>query len=221
MIKASILALALVAGSANATDNTKTAASVTAQTKLIDHGVEVSNGATVGLDLRFSNVLLDGVFVRTDFDTVSDLSPINNTLSVRSDLGVGFAGTALGNEWEVSLNRTLNPVIYAGDYTELRGRVKRGLLFAEINQGLTSDVNKDTYLAGGIEQAYGPFTVGGQISTVRYSETDSFAFNNTEVFGRYNAWRNVDLNVNYSYGGNDVNGVDVGNQLWGGVTVRF
>ena len=224
MIKASLLALALVAGSANAADNTQ--ATVSLQSKLIDKGTVVSDNVTVGLGLRFTDVLVDGAFVRGNFDSVSGLTPVNDSISFRSNLGVGFAGTARGNAWEVSLNRVLNPVIYLDDYTEVRGRVKRGLLFAEASQGLTGGVNKDTYLAAGVEQSFGAWTVGGLASTIRYNTAgvnfrDEFNFNNVEAFARYNVWRNVDLNVNYSHGGRDVTGASIKNQVWGGVTARF
>lgn len=223
MFKASLLTIALLASGSAVAQNTAT---VTAQSKLMHRGTTVSDAATVGLDLRFNDLLVDGTFVRADFDTTSGLTPLNDSVHFRTDLGVGFAGQAALGKWEVSLNRVMNPVIYSADYTELRGRVSHGALFADAGQGLSGGVNKDTYLAAGIQQKVGPVMVGGLVSTIRYNTPganfrDEFNFNNAEVFAKYNVWKNVDLNVNYSYGGRDRFGSDIKNQVWGGVTARF
>ena len=225
MLKTSLLALALLAasGTALAGDNT---VNLTAQTKLVERGVLVTDHASVGLDLRFNDVVLDGAFVRADFDTVSDTTPVSGSVTFRSDLGVGYGNTLLGNEWEVSVNRVLNPVIYAGDYTEARLNVKRGPLFVAVQQGLTDGINEDTYAAVGVKQAVGPVTLGGLVSATRYNDLtgslkDEVKFTNAELFAQYNVWRNVDLNVNYSYGGDRITGQKIDNQVWGGVTVRF
>jgi hypothetical protein len=225
MFKASLLTIALLASGSAVAQNTATA-TATAQSKLMYRGATLSDAATVGLDLRFNDLFVDGAFVRAKFDTTSGLAPFNRLGSIRTDLGVGFAGQATLGKWEVSLNRVLNPVIYSADYTELRGRVSHGALFAEVGQGLTGGVNKDTYLATGIQQKVGPVLVGGLVSTIRYNTPganlrDGFNFNNAEVFAKYNVWKNVDLNVNYSYGGRDRFGSDIKNQVWGGVTARF
>lgn len=222
MIKASILALALFAGSATAADNTQANASL--QSKLMNRGTVVSDTATVGLGLRFDDVVLDGAFVRANFDSVSGLTPFNDSISFRSDLGVGYGSTLLGNKWEVSANRVMNPVIYADDYTEARARVSRGMLFVEAAQGLTSGVNNDTYLAVGAEQTLLPgLAVGALASAIRYDGSNASAmnFNNVEVFARYNVWRNLDAKLNYSYGGNDRMGNKMQNQVWGGINYRF
>lgn len=182
---------------------------------------------TVGLDVRFDDILIDGLFVSGDFDSFTTLTPANEGIRFRSDLSAGFAGK-LGQKssWEVSVARTLNPLVTAEDYTEVRGRVKTGLLFAEVTQGLTTDVNKDTYIAVGLEQTIGDLTAGVLASTVRYNEDnlglkDEFEFNNAEVFVKWNAWRNLDAQVNYSYGGRDRFGNDLDNVFWGGVSYRF
>lgn len=223
MLKASLIALALLAsGSAMATDSN---ANVSLQSKLMDHGTVVSDDTSVGLGLRFNNVLVDGAFVRANFDSIS-LTPVSNTVEFRSDFGAGFAGTLAGNQWEVSANRVINPVIYSGDYTELRGRLTRGPVFAQIEQGLTAGVNKDTYIAAGLQQSFNALTVGGLVSTVRNNTEnsltrDEFNFNNVEVFAKYNVWRNLDVNVNYSFVGRGRFGAEDGNQVWGGLNYRF
>lgn len=226
MIKASLLALALAlfAGSASAADNAQV--NVSLQDKLMDHGTVVSNDATVGLGLRFSDVFVDGTFVRANFHSLSGITPINGSLTFRSDIGAGFTGNLAGNQWELSANRVMNPVIYSDDYTEARARLSRGILFAEVNQGLTAGVNKDTYLSAGVQQSFGDLTVGGLVSTVRYNTNgvatrDEFNFNNAEVFARYNVWRNLDLNLNYSQGGRDRSGESIKSQVWGGLNYRF
>lgn len=223
MFKTSLLAIALLASGSAAAQNTAT---VTAQSKLMYRGATLSDAATVGLDLRFNDLFVDGAFVRAKFDTTSGLAPFNSLGSIRTDLGVGFAGQATLGKWELSANRVINPIAYSADYTELRGRVSHGAYFAEAGQGLSGGVNKDTYMAVGIEQAVGPVVVGGKVSTIRYNTPgvnlrDEFNFNNAELFAKYNVWKNVDLNVNYSYGGRDRFGSDIKNQVWAGVTARF
>lgn len=223
MLKASLITFALLAsGSAMAADNSAT---VTLQDKLMHHGAVVSDDTTFGLGLRFNDLLVDGLFVRGNFDSVS-LTPVNNTVEFRTDIGAGFAGDIGATQWEVSANRVINPVIYSGDYTELRARLTRGPVFAEINQGVTEGVNKDTYLAAGVQKSFDALTVGGLVSTVRNNTEhaltrDEFNFNNVEVFAKYNVWRNLDVNVNYSFVGRDRFGAEDGNQVWGGLTYRF
>lgn len=226
MMKKLLVAAMLLAatGSVMATESSVT---LSADSKLVDTGSVLRNGATVGLDIRFDDVLLDGVFVRTDFDTFTSLTPVNGGIRLRSDLSTGYAGDfGQASKWEVSVARTLNPVITTSDYTEVRGRVKSGVLVAEISQGLTTDVNKDTYLAVGLEQTVGSITTGVLASTVRYNTdgvglVQGFEFNNVEAFAKWNAWRNLDAQINYSHGGNDRYGNDLGNVFWGGLSYRF
>lgn len=226
MIRNTLLAMMLMvtSGVAVAADNT---VNLSAQTKLVERGVLATDNATVGLDLRFNDVVLDGAFVRADFDTISDTTPITGSVTFRSDLGVGYGNTLFGNKWELSVNRVLNPVIYAADYTEARLDVARGPLFVSVQQGLTDGVNEDTYAAVGVKRSLGPVTLGGLVSATRYNELtgsslrDEVKFTNAELFAKYNVWRNVDLNVNYSYGGDRITGEKLDNQVWGGVTVRF
>ena len=223
MLKASLIALALLASNTAMADNTAT---VSAQTKFVDNGVLVSDTATFGLGLQFNDVLVDGAFIRADFNTLSDVTPLNDTVSVRTDIGAGFGGKVAGNEWAVSLNRVMNPIIYAADYTEARTRLTRGVWFAELNQGLTTGVNKNTYIATGLQKSFNGLTVGGLVSTVRYSDDaltlrEEFEYNNSEVFARYNAWKNLDVNVNYSFGGHKAADAAIRDQVWGGVSYRF
>jgi hypothetical protein len=201
-------------------------ANVSAQTKLMDHGTLVSDDTTLGIGLRFNDVLAKGAFVRANFDSISDVTPLNDSVTFRSDIGAGFTGTLAGNTWELSANRVMNPVIYADDYSEARARLTRGPLFVELNQGLTTGINKDTYIAAGIQQSFGGLTVGGLVSTVRYNNDalqlrDEFEYNNAEVFARYNVWQNLDVNVNYSKGGLTATGEEIDNQVWGGLNYRF
>jgi hypothetical protein len=223
MFKTLLVALALFAGTAQAADNAQ--ANVSLQNKLMDHGVVVSDEPTVGVGLRFNDVLVDGAFVRGNFDSVK-LTPVNGTVEFRSDLGVGYA-TKLGSvNLEGSVNRVINPVIYTGDYTEARLHATRGAFFAEVNQGLTANVNQDTYAAVGIEQKIGRARVGGLVSTTRYNTAglatrDEFNFNNAEVFATYNIWRGLDASIHYSEGGRGRDGVSIDQQVWGGINYRF
>jgi hypothetical protein len=202
-------------------------ASVSLQSKLLNHGKVVSEDPSVGLALRFKDVVVPGVYFRTNFDSVS-LTPLNGNVSFRSDLGVGYANDITKSNflWDVSVNRVFNPVIYPDDYTVLRGSVSHGLLFVRAEQGLTANVNKNTYLALGVQKTFGVYKLGGLVSTTRYNTPnvltrDEFNFTNAELFATANVYSNLDLNVNYSYGGRDRFGNDVKNQLWGGLTYRF
>lgn len=224
MTKALLVALALLAGTATAGE--KATVTVSADSKLMDEGILVSDETTVGLDLRFNDVFVPGTFVRADFDSIA-LTPVNNSVEFRTDLSAGFTGTlGTATVWELAAARTLNPVTYVDDYTEVRARLTRGPLFLDVQQGLTTGVNKDTYVAAGVQQKVGPVTVGALASTVRYNSDalklrEEFEFNNAEVFVKYNIWRDLDVNLNYSYGGTLADGREIDNQFWGGVSYRF
>ena len=221
MFKKSLIALLVaglvMSGSAVASEDNADVA-VTLQSKLVDNGVALSDDVSAGVSARFNDVVLDGLFVNGKFDTLS-LTPLNSDIAVRTEFGVGYQTEWFSDtKWEVSLNRVLNPVRYSDDYTEATLKVSKGIFYGEVTQGVTSRVNRDTYAAVGAEIELGRATVGGLVSGVYYDKAE---FNNAEVYAKYNVWRDLDLNVNYSYGGDGRNDVELDNVFWGGATYRF
>jgi uncharacterized protein (TIGR02001 family) len=219
------IAAALIAPAAFAA--TKADATVSVQSNYVYRGESAQTGATVGLDLRFNDVVLPGLFVTSDFDT-TQLTPFNGNVRVRSDFGVGYEFTRWNTKFDVSVNHVFNPLFYSADYTELRGRVGYGPVYAEVGQGLTSNVNRDTYVAVGAEHSFltPKLIVGGKVSAKHYNLTDfgqgtENHFNNAEAYASYNVWRGLDLTANYSFGGTAAQGRNIGNYFWGGLQYRF
>lgn len=221
MFKNTMLLVGLLALSttAMATDITAVA---TAQTKLISNGQSVSDNASVGLAVRADDFLADGLFITGQVDSLN-LTPLNDARA-RSEVGFGYAGTYKGVNLEGSVNRVFNPILYANDYTEVRGRAGYSYFFAEIAQGVT-DANRDTYVAVGAEAKLNSRWSGSaKLSAVNYDQTSfgqGTVFNNFEVSSKYNVKGNLDAFATYSQGGQDVFGADIKNQFWGGIQYRF
>lgn len=219
-----LLCLALVSAPVFATEHKQTLV-VSVDSKLMDDGFVVSDDITVGASARFDDVILDGAFVTADLDTLN-FNSTDDTIRVRAETAVGYQLEASGTTVDMSVARSFNPVIYSGDYNEFRIKATHGVVFGELKQGLTTDINKDTYVALGVSHTLERLTVGGKVSSVRYNSNEQqlreeFEFNNAEVFARYRLWRNLDVNLNYSYGGYDKNSERIDNQVWGGLSYRF
>lgn len=191
------------------------------QSQYVERGVSVSaDEPSLGLDLRLSNVFVDGLFVSGDFNTV-ETNPTND-LSLRSDVGIGYANGLNGFDWQVSLNRVTNSALYLDDYTEAQANASYGWVFAQVNQGLTDGVNQDTYVAvGAKDEVVNGLTVGVLLSGVRYDVNDEFRYNNTEAFASYKVWKGLEVFGTYSIGGDDINGNDLDNEGWVGVRYNF
>lgn len=223
-----VLATAPFAALAHADDTAlKGTGTVTLQSDYVYRGQSTGNGVSTGVDVRFDNLVLPGLFVTGDFNS-THLLPVNSGLTIRSDVGVGYAFSAANANFEVSANRVFNPLFYSADYNELRARAAYGPVFVELGQGITSNVNRNTYVAVGAQTKLlsDKLTVGGKVSAVHYNLTDfglgsENHFNNAEAYATYNVWHGLDVFTSYSYGGKSFAGQDVGNRFWGGLQYRF
>jgi hypothetical protein len=197
-----------------------------AASDLIYRGQELtSSEGTVGVGFLFDNVVLDGVYVSGDFDTL-EFTPVTDNVRVRTDFEVGYGSVWNNFVYSASLARVLNPVAYPEDYTEFRLRGQYSYFYGEIGQGLTDNVNTDTYFSVGVE---GPvfveqLLVGASTSFVSY-DGDPFGpsnveWNNLQVYANYNVWRELDINAGYSFGG-DKPSVGLDDHAWVGVSYTF
>lgn len=219
---------------------------VTVQSEYNDNGQSVSDDASVGLALRASDVLLEGVFVTAEVNSLN-VTPLNDART-RSEIGFGYV-TRLGSFHNVSLegsvNRVFNPVLYRADYTELRARAGYSYFFVEAAHGLTNGVNRDTYVAIGAEAQFNPRWTGSvKVSAMNYDLSDTYIqtscgsiegcgpyiqrghgsdnrYNNFEASTTYNVYGNFDVFATFSEGGRDALGSEISNQFWGGVQYRF
>lgn len=180
---------------------------------------------TVGLGLLFDNVVWDGVFVSSDFDTV-EMTPINDNTQVRTDFQVGYGAVWNDFTYSASLARVVNPVNYYADYTELRARGQYSFVYGEVGQGLTSNVNTDTYFAVGVEGR--PFSqellLGASTSFISYDGNvdgnSNVEWNNFQVYASYDLWRELDVTAGFSIGG-DTPLVGLDDHAWVGASYTF
>lgn len=218
-------ALSVLASSAVAVETKATlevASDFVYRGQLVTEDPSVAVSATVG-------DILGGLFV-TGTVTSTELTPLTDTVRVRSDFGVGYAVDFSGLAISASVNRVFNPVLIDNqNYNEFRLTASYGWVFAELGQGLTSDVNVDTYLSVGAKfEPIDRLTVGGLVSAVRYDQDSNSAldftnsrFNNAELFASYNLWRGLDVFANYTYGLRDAFGQDISNRVYGGIRYNF
>jgi hypothetical protein len=226
-MKSLILAVSLALASTVAVASESNSTAVfRAGTDFVYRGQDLTGSqGTVGLGLLFDNVVWDGVYVSGDFDTV-EVTPLNDNTQVRTDFQVGYGAVWNDFTYSVSLARVLNPVSYYDDYTELRARGQYSYFYGEIGQGLSNDVNTDTYFAVGVEGR--PFTqellLGASGSFISY-DGDAYGvsnveWNNFQVYASYDLWRELDVNVGYSFGGDKpLEGID--DNVWLGASYTF
>jgi len=180
---------------------------------------------TVGLGLLFDNVVWDGVFVSSDFDTV-EMTPINDNTQVRTDFQIGYGNIWNDFTYSASLARVVNPVNYYADYTELRARGQYAFVYGEVGQGLSSNVNTDTYFALGVEGR--PFSqellLGASTSFISYDGNvdgnSNVEWNNFQVYASYDLWRELDVTAGFSVGG-DTPLVGLDDHAWVGASYTF
>jgi hypothetical protein len=195
--------------------------SVRVGSEFVYRGVSLGDEVTAGLDLRVSNVVLPGLFVSTKLDTYR-LAPLSESTQVRADVGVGV-GLVLAEvlDVEASVHRVHNPNFNAASYNEARLRVGYDVLYVE---GAYNEANGNYYTAVGVDYPVDfvkGLTVGGLVSGIDYDVTDSYRFNNAQVYARYNLWNDLDVIGAYSYGGEDAFGNDRKNESWVTVEYRF
>lgn len=226
-MKSLVLALTLaLAATGSPAAQTNSTVEFRAGSDLIYRGQELtSSEGTVGVGVLIDNVVLEGVYVSGDFDTL-EFTPITDNVRVRTDFEVGYGAVWNDFVYSASLARVLNPVTYPEDYTEFRLRGQYSYFYGEVGQGLTDNVNTDTYFSVGVE---GPLfveelLVGASTSFISY-DGDPFGpsnveWNNVEVYASYDVWRELELEVGYSFGG-DKPSEDLGDHLWAGVSYTF
>lgn len=206
----------------------ETKATVEVASDFVYRGQLVTEDPSVSINATVSDIL-GGLFV-TGTVTSTELTPLTDTVRVRSDFGFGYSVDVAGLSLAASVNRVFNPVLLDNqNYNEFRLNASYGWVFAELGQGLTSDVTVDTYLSVGAKfQPLDRLTVGGLVSAVRYDQDSNSAldfsnsrFNNAEVFASYNVWRGLDVFANYTYGLRDAFGQDIDNRVYGGVRYSF
>lgn len=222
---AAALALA-VASSVSVASESNSTAVFRAGSDFVYRGQDLTGSqGTVGLGLLFDNVVWDGVYVSGDFDTV-EVTPLNDNTQVRTDFQVGYGNVWNDLTYSVSLARVINPVNYASDYTELRARGQYSIVYAEVGQGLSNDVNTDTYFAVGVEGR--PFSdrllLGTSASFISYDGdqygASNVEWNNYQVYASYDVWRELDVNAGYSFGGDTVL-VGLDDHAWVGASYTF
>lgn len=219
------VALALTSSALVASESNSTAV-FRAGSDLIYRGQDLTGSqGTVGLGLLFDNVVWDGVFVSSDFDTV-EMTPINENTQVRTDFQIGYGGVWNDFTYSASLARVVNPVSYFADYTELRARGQYSIVYGEVGQGLSSDVNTDTYFAVGVEGR--PFSqellLGASTSFISYDGNvdgnSNVEWNNFQVYASYDLWRELDVTAGFSVGG-DTPLVGLDDHAWVGASYTF
>lgn len=226
-MKSLVLALTLaMASTVSVASESNSTAVFRAGSDFVYRGQDLTGSqGTVGLGLLFDNVVWDGVYVSGDFDTV-EVTPLNENTQVRTDFQVGYGNIWNDFTYSVSLARVLNPVSYHSDYTELRARGQYSIVYGEVGQGLSNDINTDTYFAVGVEGR--PFTqellLGTSASFISY-DGDAYGvsnveWNNLQVYASYDLWRELDVNVGYSFGG-DKPLVGLDDHTWVGASYTF
>jgi hypothetical protein len=220
-----VVTLALASSVSVASESNSTAV-LRAGSDFIYRGQDLTGSqGTVGLGLLFDNVVWDGVYVSGDFDTV-EVTPLNDNTQVRTDFQVGYGNVWNDFTYSASLARVLNPVSYAADYTEFRARGQYSIAYVEVGQGLSNDINTDTYFAVGVEGR--PFSdkllLGTSTSFISY-DGDAYGasnveWNNFQVYASYDLWRELDVNAGFSLGG-DQPLVGVDDHAWVGASYTF
>jgi hypothetical protein len=217
------LALALTASNAYSTNSS---VELRASSDLIIRGQELTNSeGTVGIGLKFDNVVFDGLYVSGDFDTI-EITPVDSNVRVRSDIEVGYKSVWNDFSYSASLARVVNPVTHSSDYSELRLRGKYSFVYGEIGQGFTNDVNTDTYFSLGVEGRpfNDKFLLGASTSVISYNDNQfgpsNVEWNNFQLYTSYNVWNNLNINAGASIGG-DKPSEKLPDELWVGVSYRL
>lgn len=233
--------LALGATSAFAQDqNLDLSGDVSVGSRFIYRGLELNNDATYGVEGKLDNVVVPGLYVSGQANTLST-TPVNST-TTRSDVGVGFHNSLGldGLNVDVSLHRVWNPSAYASsayynpysnvfqnNYNEARATVSYDLglakVYGQVGQVVSTGFSRDTYTAAGVEtNALLPqLTVGALVSGEHYRDAGVTRYNNSEVYASYNVWKGLSAEARYSFGGKFVDNTNIDNYSYAGVRYSF
>lgn len=198
------------ASNVNAADVT---ASVGASSDYFYRGVSLTNGdPTVFGSLKVDNVLVDNLSVSVD-GVVLNASPLNDSKTVRSELGVSYRFLpAKAVSLDVGAYRVLNPVVYANDYNELRvqsdWKVKDDVTVYGKAAAIVGNVSyNDTFLAVGVKKEgflVDPLTVSVEAANIHSDFAGRDSFNNLELTASYKLTEKLDVFGVYSVGGESV-----------------
>lgn len=211
--------------------------------RFVYRGLELNSDPTYGVTGKLDNVLVPGLYVTGQANTLST-SPVNST-TTRGDIGVGFHND-LGVEGlgaDFSVHRVYNPSIYASpvyytpggksntlqnDYTEARVRLSYNVestvtIYGEIDQIVNTGFSRNTYAVAGVEtNALLPnLTVGAAVSGEHYRDAGVTRYNNSEVYASYNLWKGLSAEARYSFGGKYVNNTSMDNLSYIGARYSF
>lgn len=200
----------LAAASANAAN---VSATVSASSDLLYRGQSVTDGQpTVAGTLDFTDVFVDGVFVKVG-TAVIDASPVDANKTLRTDVGVGYAGQVGRLDYAVSVNRVFNPVVERTvDFNEVRGELTFNAtekldLLAQVAVATDKQLGRDAYAAVGIGYN-GLFTDKLDVTVLtsgRYFDLAGTAeYNNFQVGASYAVTDNLSVFGDYSVGGETV-----------------
>lgn len=229
---AALLAMATFGGTALAAD-TELTVTVGAESSYLYRGVDLSGGDDLSLNagFRLDNAVIEGVYIRANGNTI-DLGNDIQTGDVRVDGGIGYATNFGRLDVDVSLNRVVNPVLYAYDYTEARAQVGLNVtqnlnVYGLVGQQIGDSSNEDTYVAVGVKVdnflGVDALSAGVQAAGYRYNDTrfNDTKYNNTEVFASYAVNDSVSLYGRYSFGGDGRYGPELANVGTIGLNVTF
>lgn len=214
------LSLVLAAALA-ATTGTAAAQEVTAdlgvESAFIYRGQDLSANEDYSLNgsFRVQDAFVDGFYFRAQANSIRQ---DNGKGTFRVDGGAGFARDLGTLNYDVSVNRVVNPVIYADDFTE--ARLQGGVdltpnvnLYGLVAQQVGGSTTQDGYVAVGVDyiNAFGvpSLKLGAQTSAQRYNNyndgrfSDLTRYNNTEVQASYLIRDRVAVYGKHSWGGRD------------------
>lgn len=205
-----MIALAAMACSTQAMA-TEVSASVSVESDFLYRGVnlsEMSDDISVGGTLQFSDVFVDGAYVRT---TANTLALEDFDVSTRAEFSVGYARSFGPLNIDGSLNRVFNPGLYTYDFNE--ARVRAGIdvtdsveVFGEIAQQIGASTDGDLYanIGVGYRDAFGVSGLSMEVaaSGMYYNDRGGVErFNNAQFTAQYNITDNFAVYGKYSYGG--------------------
>lgn len=225
-----VLAASVIPSQSSASED-NVSAYVSVQSQDWQRGVQISDDLSASAGVRFDNVLVDGVFFRGDLTTKS-LTPLSDTVSVRSTWGLGYK-LGLGDlNLQAAVDRYNDLPLYSSDFTEVSlsadYTLLGGTVFGSVAQGITTDVNKDTtFVVGYSHDIVDDLSVSVLARATRHDngnwwiDEDNTSFTNYEVTANYNLWRNLDVFATYTHGDEDVYNLELENKLYGGLRYTF
>lgn len=183
--------------------------SVSAASDYLYRGQTVTQGEpTVYGSLTLKDVVVPNVYLRGE-GVVLNLAPYEEDKTLRSEFGVGYRKSFGQLDFDLSVNRVFNPVLYAKDYNEGRFEVNWNAtdkvdVFGRVAHIVSDGVANDSYVAVGVKKQdffVDKLSVSALASTFRSDATASYAFNNFELTAEYELAKGLYAFGTYSVGG--------------------